>query len=55
MVVRSTNCSRKPPRVGGRSDGGSSFVRLVRIAETVDPLNFNFGNRDCNNRDGIAP
>ena len=27
---------------GGGTDGGSSFVRLLRIAESVDPLSFGF-------------
>ncbi|NIC04219.1 retention module-containing protein [Billgrantia bachuensis] len=31
---------------GGAADGGHSFVRLVRIAENVDPLAFNFGLND---------
>ncbi|HPT50353.1 MAG TPA: retention module-containing protein, partial [Accumulibacter sp.] len=28
---------------GGSANGGPSFVRLLRIAESVDPLAFNFG------------
>ncbi|MBK8525200.1 MAG: retention module-containing protein [Betaproteobacteria bacterium] len=37
----------------GGADGGSSFVRLVRISEAVSPLNFQFGSTDRANSDEL--
>lgn len=39
--------------VAGKSDDGHSFVQLLRIAEAVDPLGYQFGNRDGSRQDDI--
>ncbi|MFA7293563.1 MAG: retention module-containing protein, partial [Rhodocyclaceae bacterium] len=39
----------------GGADGGSSFVRLMRISESVDPLNFQFSTADRNSGGEIPP
>ncbi|MBK9351447.1 MAG: retention module-containing protein [Sulfuritalea sp.] len=43
-LLEETSAGR--PLVFGRTDDGHSFVQLLRIAEAIDPLGFQFGSSD---------
>ncbi len=43
-LLEETSAGR--PALFGRTDDGHSFVQLLRIAEAVDPLGYQFGTRD---------
>ncbi|MBI5109981.1 MAG: retention module-containing protein, partial [Rhodocyclales bacterium] len=43
-LLEETSAGR--PAVFGRTDDGHSFVQLLRIAEGIDPLGYQFGGRD---------
>jgi hypothetical protein len=51
-LLEETSAGR--PLVFGRTDDGHSFVQLLRIAEAIDPLGFQFGNRDQGKTDDVV-
>jgi hypothetical protein len=51
-LLEETSAGR--PLVFGRTDDGHSFVQLLRIAETIDPLGYRFGNRDQGGVDEVV-
>jgi hypothetical protein len=50
-LLEETSAGR--PAIFGRTDDGHSFVQLLRIAEAIDPLGYQFGNRDLGRVDEI--
>ena len=50
-LLEETSAGR--PLVFGRTDDGHTFVQLLRIAEAIDPLGYQFGNRDQGRLDEV--